>query len=142
MTLPEEVAAYKSALKVDENRLAFHGEFSPFSNFCKSPFIWNHYNFYCAEQFIQYQKAVMADDRKTAEDILKCDTALDAKRQGYKINGFDMHKLSTEGYNICHEGIKSKFVQNPLLLQMLKVTGDKVIVEASTDKLWGTHVFY
>ena len=31
--LPEEVAAYKSAQKVDDNRLAFHGEFSPFSNF-------------------------------------------------------------------------------------------------------------
>ena len=82
----------------------------------------------------------MADDKKTAEDILKCDTALDAKRLGYKINGFDMHKWSTEGYNICHEGIKSKFVQNPLLLQMLKATGDKVIVEASTDKLWGTGI--
>ena len=82
----------------------------------------------------------MAEDKKTAEDILKCDTALDTKRLGYKINGFDMHKWSMEGYNICHDGIKSKFVQNPLLLQMLKVTGDKVIVEASTDKLWGTGI--
>ena len=50
-TLPEEVAAYKSAQKVDENRLAFHSEFSPFINFHKSPFIWNHYNFHCAQQF-------------------------------------------------------------------------------------------
>ena len=82
----------------------------------------------------------MADDKKTAEDILKCDTALDAKRLGYKINSFNMYKWSTEGYNICHEGIKSKFVQNPLLMQMLKVTGDKVIVEASTDKIWGTGI--
>ena len=34
-TLPKEVAAYKSAQKVDENRLTFHGEFGPFSNFHK-----------------------------------------------------------------------------------------------------------
>ena len=82
----------------------------------------------------------MADDNRTAEDILKCDTALEAKRLGYRINGFNMQKWSTEGYNICQEGIKSKFAQNPLLLQMLKATGQKVIVEASTDKLWGTGI--
>ena len=122
------------------NRLAFHGEFSPFSNFHKSPFIWKHINFHCAEQFIQYQKAVKANDIIVAEEILKCDQALEAKKLGYRINGFNMQKWLTEGYDICHEGIKSKFVQNPLLLQMLKATGKKVIVEASTDKLWGTGV--
>ena len=47
---------------------------------------------------------------------------------------------NTNVSNKSHEGIKSKFVQNPLLLQMLKATGKKVIVEASTDKLWGTGV--
>ena len=139
-TLPEEVAAYKSAQKVDDNSLAFHGEFSPFSNFHKSPFIWKQINFHCAEQFIQYQKAVTANDTIVAEEVLKCGTALEAKKLGYRIKGFNMQKWSTEGYDICHEGIKSKFVQNPLLLQMLKATGKKVIVEASTDKLWGTGV--
>ena len=79
----------------------------------------------------------MADDTRTAEDILKCNTALEAKRLGYRIN---MQKWSTEGYDICHEGIKSKFAQNPLLLQMLKVPGQKVIVEASTDKLCRTGI--
>ena len=140
MALPDEVTTYKSAQKVDDSRLAFHGEFSPFSNFHKSPLTWNQYNFHCVEQFIQYQKAVMADDTRTVEDILKCDTALEAKGLGYRINGFNMQKWSTEGYDICHEGVKSKFTQNPLLLQMLKATGQKVIVEASTDKLWGTSI--
>ena len=82
----------------------------------------------------------MSDDQQTAENILNCEIALDAKRLGYKINGFDMQRWSTDGYNICHEGIKAKFVQNPLLLQMLKSTGTKVIVEASPDKLWGTGI--
>ena len=89
-SLPEEVTAYKSAQKVDDSRLAFHGEFSPFSNFHKSPFIWKQHSFHCAEQFIQYQKAMMADDTRAAEDNLKCDTALEAKRLGYRINGFNM----------------------------------------------------
>ena len=41
---------------------------------------------------------------------------------------------------INYDFILTFFVQNPLLLQMLKATGNKVIVEASTDKLWGTGV--
>ena len=51
-----------------------------------------------------------------------------------------MQKWSTDGYNLCHEEIKAKFVQNPLLLQMLKSTDTKVIVEASPHKLWGTGI--
>ena len=45
-----------------------------------------------------------------------------------------------EGYELCKDGIRSKFIQNPILLKMLKATGDKIIVEASSDKLWGTGV--
>ena len=65
---------------------------------------------------------------------------VDAKCLGYKISGFDMQKWSTEGYAVCLDGIRCKFMQNPLLLQMLKATGNKIIVEASTDKLWGTGI--
>ena len=136
--LPEEIAVYKAAQKVDDNTLAFHREFSPFSNFHKSIFSVNHQSFHCAEQFIQYQKALMAGDSVTANEILLCETAYDAKRLSCKINGFNIQRWITDGYEICLEGIRSKFVQNPMLLEMLKSTGDKVIVEASTDKLWGT----
>ena len=139
-TLPEEVAAYKSAQKVDDEKIAFHGEFSPFSNFHKSPFTWKDHNFHCAEQFIQYQKAIISGDELTAEAILKCDTALDAKRLGYKVNGFNMQTWVNEGYSLCFEGIKEKFMQNPPLYQMLRSTGTKIIVEASLDKLWGTGI--
>ena len=138
--LPEEVAAYKSAQKVDDNRLAFHGEFSPFNNFHRSHFIYNQLNFHCTEQFIQYQKAVMSNDNHTADEILKCETPFDAKHLGYKMSGFYMQKWSTEGYAVCFDGIRCNFMQNPLLMQMLKATDNKIIVEASTDKLWGTGI--
>ena len=77
--LPEEIAAYKSAQRVDDSSLAFHGEFSPFSNFHKSPFTWNHQTCHCAEQFIQYQKALMAGDKLTTDEILWCESAFEAK---------------------------------------------------------------
>ena len=51
-----------------------------------------------------------------------------------------MQKWSTEGYAVCLDGIRCKVMQNPLLMQMLKTTGNKIIVEASTDKLWGTGI--
>ena len=42
-----------------------------------------------------------------------------------------------DGYSLCHDGIKAKFLQNRNLLLMLKSTAPKLIVEASPDKLWG-----
>ena len=77
--LLEEIAAYKSAQKVDDSRLAFQGEFSPFNNFHRSPFTWNHQTFHCVEQFIQYQKVLMADDKLTADEILQWESAFEAK---------------------------------------------------------------
>ena len=41
---------------------------------------------------------------------------------------------------MCLEGIRAKFVQNLPLLNMLKSTEPKVIVESSLDKLWGIGV--
>ena len=40
---------------------------------------------------------------------------------------------------LCCPGIREKFVQNPILLEILvKCTGKKQIVECSKDRLWGT----
>ena len=51
-----------------------------------------------------------------------------------------MKKWSADGYSVCLDGIREKFVQNPNLLHMLKATAPKTSVEASTDRLWGTGV--
>ena len=45
-----------------------------------------------------------------------------------------------EVYNLCFEGIKVKFQQNPDLMNMLKTTAPKLLVEGTTDKTWGTGV--
>ena len=64
--LPEEIAAYKSAQKMDDHILAFHREFSPFSNFHPCRFMVNHQSFHSSEQFLQYQKALMFGDSMVA----------------------------------------------------------------------------
>ena len=79
-------------------------------------------------------------DTFTANQILTTSTPLKAKRLGYQINGFDPQRWKSGGYKPCLEGIKEKFLQNPPLLQMLKATHPKTLVEATLDKQWGTDV--
>ena len=55
----------------------------------------------------------MFGDSFMANEILKCETAFDAKRLGYKVNRFDMKRWSADGYSVCLDGIKENFVQNP-----------------------------
>ena len=56
------------------------------------------------------------------------------------MQGFDMKLLHEKGYDICLSGIKAKFGQNPTLLNMLKSTALKLIVESTNDKIWGTGI--
>ena len=133
---PEELAVYKSAEKSNQDVLAFHGEFSPYSNFHCNEFTINSQLFHSSEQFIQYQKVLMSGDSYTANKILLRDSPLEAKKLGYKINGFDINRWKNDGYSICLERIRTKFVKSHNLLQMLRSTSPKLLVEASSDRTW------
>ena len=75
-----------------------------------------------------------------ANNILKCDTPLEVKKLSYNISSFNRTKWASEGYEICAKGIREKFLQHRLLMEMLKGTSTKVLAEASKDKLWGTGI--
>ena len=139
-TLPPELAAYKAAEKSNETHLVFAGELSPYSNLHKSPFTINGQEFHSSEQWIQYQKALAFGDSYTANLILQSDSALDCKQLSYKIKGVDIEKWRNEGYDLCFDGVREKFVQNPPLLALLKSTMPKILAEATLDRLWGTGI--
>ena len=82
----------------------------------------------------------MFGDMFTANQILTTSTPFEVKRLGYQINGFNPQRWKSEGYEPCLEGIKEKFLQKPPLLQMLKTTHPKTLVQATLDKQWGTGV--
>ena len=42
--------------------------------------------------------------------------------------------------DLCLPGIRAKYHQNPTLLNMLRTTSPKLLVECSADKIWGTGV--
>ena len=131
--LPLDLAAYKAAEKSNDSHLVFSGDLSPYSNLHRRPFILNGQNFHSAEQWIQYQKALMFGDSFTANQILQTETPMECKRLSYKINGADREKWRNEGYEICYDGVCEKFLQNVTLLTLLKSTSPKILAEVTTD---------
>ena len=86
--LPEEISAFASTSKSNDNTLGFFGELNPLSNFHVCFFEWNGIRFHSSEQFIQYQKAMLFKDRKTADLIMKCTTALECKQMASSVLNF------------------------------------------------------
>ena len=138
--MPPELAGYKAAQEEDGEFIAFQGELSPYSNFHHAKFIIDNHTYHSSEQWIQFKRAMMFGDMFTANQILTTSTPFEAKRLGYQINGFNPQQWKSDRYEPCLEGIKEKFLQNPSLLQMLKTTYPKTLVEATLDKQWGTGV--
>ena len=138
--LPSELAAYKAAEKDNDMHIAFAGELSLYSNFHHSPFTVNGETLHSAEQWVQYQKALMFGDSHIANKILQSKTPLECKKLSYQINGVDNNKWHNEGYEICLDDIWEKFIQNPTLLSMLHTTKPKILVEATNNRLWGTGI--
>ena len=138
--LPTDLAAYKAAEKSNETHIIFSGELSPYSNFHHSPFTINGQQFHSGKQWIQYQKALTFGDSFKANQILQSKTPLECKKLGYTINGVNKEKWSDKDYEKCFDGIREKFLQNPPLLSMLKMTTPKILAEATQDRLWGTGI--
>ena len=136
--LSSEIAAYKVAKRSNNSHILFHGELSPYSNFHPGKFTLEGLDFPTAEHYIQYQKALYFGDSVTANSILKSATALVAKRLSYKIDNFNKQQWVRDGYEICERGVRAKFEQNELLMNMLKTTQPKVLAESSLDRVWGT----
>ena len=93
-----------------------------------------------AEHYIQYQKSLFFGDSITANQILKSQTPIEAKRLSYNIADFNIPQWMKEGYALCEKGVREKFIQNTPLLEMLRNTGSLILTEASKDKTWGTGI--
>ena len=139
-TLPPDLAIYKAAEKSNDTHLVFTRELSPYANLHRSPFTINGQQFHSSEQWMQYQKALAFGNSYTANLILQSKTAIECKRLSYRIKGVDVEKWHNEGYELCYDGIREKFAQNKPLLSLLKTTTPKILVEATSDHLWGTGI--
>ena len=137
--LPEDLNAFKVTSKEDENVVGYFGELNPLSNFFPAPFVLDGHHYISSEQYIQASKAKWFGDVDVYNQIMGCKTSSDCKDFSRKIRGVDNVKWDTAAAELCRPGIREKFVQNPVLLEILvKRTGSKRIIECAKDRLWGT----
>lgn len=88
------------------------------------------YTFSTVEHYYQAMKFYATDERfNTILHLKNPDEArLITKTQAYKINrrlDFDKHK-----FDIMEKGLRAKFTQNPQAAEMLKATGNAVLIKS------------
>ena len=139
--LPSDLNGFHVSSKSDNKTYAFFGELNPFSNFHPSPFTVNNIQYKTSEHFIQSEKAKHYGDEHLANKIISTESALDAKRPGYRLKKpKEVREWNEIAKEMCYPGIKAKFHQNSPLLLLLQSTEKQTLVEASRDNVWGTGV--
>ena len=107
------------------------GFLSPYADFpIKMKVDGNFYTFPTVEHYYQAMKFYAADDRfKVILNLKNPDDArLMTKKPEYKINrrtDFEENK-----FKIMETGMRAKFKQNPEAAEMLKATGDAVLIKS------------
>ena len=77
------------------------------------------------------------NDEHIANCIMKTDDPGEIKDLGRKVSNFDNHVWNGVRQIIVYEGLIEKFSQNNDLKEMLKATGDAILVEcAIKDTIW------
>ena len=139
--LPPDLNVFNLTSKNNEDTIGYFGELNPLSNFHPAPFTVNGVHYICSEQFIQHTKAILFKDYRTAKKILSATTALECKTLSREIENFDKPTWESCAKERCSEGIKQKFAQNSALRDVLVYcTGNKTIVESTSDSFWGSGV--
>ena len=137
-TLPPELSADKVTSETNDEVVAFSGELHPLSNFHGCKFDFEGETFHSSEQLIQLKKAELFGDQAAKERILNSTDAQDGKEIAMDIANYNRDEWNKLAENLCYKGICQKFMQNPSLQNYLLDTGNKTLVEASYDNVWGT----
>jgi len=118
---------------------SFRNDHAFLSNFHNSVFSENGKVFANVEQYFQYRKAVMFNDKETARLILGNPDPRSAKILGKRVKGFDQDKWRENALIIMLDALRLKFGQNPTLKAKLLATGSSTLIEGNewNDTYWG-----
>lgn len=117
----------------------FHLFYSgPFSQWAIRKMIVDGVEYNCCEQYMMAGKAKMFGDDFILKKIMAERNPENQKALGRMVKGFVPATWDANARDIVYVGNYHKFTQNQDCLDILKKTGDKIIVEASpTDRIWG-----
>lgn len=94
--------------------------------------------FWCVNQELHHRKAKIFGDEDIAQQILdEKDDADKIKQLGRIVTGYDDAKWTELRYDVARDAVYAKFAHDNHLMKILLDTGDKIIVEAASDKAWG-----
>lgn len=97
-----------------------------------------HIIFSCAEQFMMYCKAGRFHDTDTQRRVLATGSPKEQKHFGRQVNGFYDARWDEVKSDVVVAGSIAKFSRNRKLRGKLLATGDRLLVEASSqDPAWG-----
>lgn len=123
----------------DHGIVPFFGKESPFSNFFDANVKMYGKCFHTSEHAYQYSKATNLLLPELAEQIAEATTPRRAKELGdqAKIAGYMKDTWIEAAEDIMESVCLRKFEQNEKALDHLLKTQNRVLVEASKDKIWG-----
>lgn len=92
----------------------------------------------CCEQYMMFHKAMLFEDKDTAQRIMETDDPHEQKKLGREVADFDIGVWNKYCFMIVWEANYLKFTQHEDLKNRLIMTQGKCLVEASpVDKVWG-----
>src|SRR3954466_8109738 len=110
----------------------------PFSQWHRCRFTVAGKTYNCAEQYMMEQKALLFDDRQTAERIMQAGHPRTQKALGRQVRGFLKEHWDAVAREVVYRGNWAKFTQDPELHAALLATAGTTLVEASPhDTVWG-----
>ena len=113
----------------------FHGARSPLSNFYPCSLTMNNVHFKSSEHAFQYQKCIQHGDQSKAANILKAETALDAKRIGDTIPKNSEWNDTMQGK--MYDILKAKSRQCPQFVTALINSNSRPLIEDTPNSYWG-----
>ena len=115
----------------EPNGMEKYRNFSPWST--ASFYDGDEKLFINAAQYIIYCKALLSEDLNTAQAVLKAKSPDVITKLNSKIKGFDQALWDQNKDIIVERANYFKFTQNPIVNDLLKRTGNALLVYASPD---------
>ena len=117
------------------NPVYFHGARSPLSNFFPCPLTINNTHFKSSEHAYQYRKCMHHNNNNKAANVLRAETALEAKRIGDSVQTTTQWEDSMQG--TMSEILKLKSRQCPQFYTALMNSNSRPLIEDTPNSYWG-----
>eukprot|EP00567_Pseudictyota_dubia_P012365 CAMPEP_0197443822 /NCGR_PEP_ID=MMETSP1175-20131217/9462_1 /TAXON_ID=1003142 /ORGANISM="Triceratium dubium, Strain CCMP147" /LENGTH=242 /DNA_ID=CAMNT_0042974505 /DNA_START=72 /DNA_END=804 /DNA_ORIENTATION=- len=139
-TLAEGPDELSEAPGADDRRDRFHFFWkagSPFSQWHRSRYELDGFQYVCAEQGMMHGKALLFEDGEMAELIMEAESPRKMKALGQSVRGFDEKTWKRHREDIVYRNNVAKFTQNEGLREALLATTGTLVEASPSDKIWG-----